>query len=115
MKCLVTMEKLMTKQKSNKIFFFQQKYFWSESKTFEIFSGVSFVKKTQRKQVATEKNLIKIQVFDFFLVLAELYEWANYVSWNPESDSNAVDPFKLYWCDFILFSHFRRQISKFIK
>ena len=81
----------MTKQKSNKIFFFQQKYFWSEPKTFEIFSGVSFVKKTQRKQVATEKNLIKIQVFDFFLVLAELYEWTNYVSWNPESDSNAVD------------------------
>ena len=46
----------MTKQKPNKKCFFQQKYFWSEPKTFESFSGVSFVKKNTKEASGDRKK-----------------------------------------------------------
>ena len=46
-------------KKSNRKCFFQQKWFWSEPKTFASFSDILFVKKkTRRKQVAKHKKLI---------------------------------------------------------
>ena len=43
-------------KKSKRKCFFQQKCFWSETKTFASFSGVSFVQKTKGTSGDTQKT-----------------------------------------------------------
>ena len=60
-------------KKSNRKWFFQQKCFWSEPKTFASFSGVSFVKKHKGNKWRNTKNLSK----NFkFLVCFSCSAWA---------------------------------------